>query len=133
VRGIFETTLASYNEKKEKKMNLVLFSDALNHLTRIYRIIRLPRGNALLVGIGGSGKTSLTKLAAFAAGYEVFEISLTRSYGESDFREDMKHLYSMLGAEKGGRPVVFLFADAHVRHSNRAFRSTTQQSQTSLA
>jgi len=39
-------------------MNLVLFEDALEHLTRIHRVIRMDKGNALLVGVGGSGKAS---------------------------------------------------------------------------
>lgn len=68
--------LEEYNETKSR-MNLVLFDDALEHLTRVHRIIRMDRGHALLVGVGGSGKQSLTKLAAFTAGYEVVKHNCT--------------------------------------------------------
>lgn len=108
-RKVFEEVLESYN-LDHKPMNLVLFESALDHLTRIYRIIRMTRGNAMLVGVGGSGKKSLTQLAAYCAGYAVFSISLIRGYGEADFREDLKQLFKRLGTG----PVVFLFTDAHV-------------------
>lgn len=110
IRSIFQEIMEEYNEKFNK-MNLVLFEDALDHLTRIHRVIRLSRGHALLVGVGGSGKQSLTRLAAFTAGYTIFEITLSRGYGEAEFRESLKVLYGMLGA---GKKVVFLFTDAHV-------------------
>jgi len=49
--------LGDYNEKNSsKQMNLVIFDDALRHLLRITRILLSPRGNCLLVGVGGSGK-----------------------------------------------------------------------------
>lgn len=109
VRAIGDASLALYNEDR-KPMTLVLFEMALEHLTRIARIIRTPRGNALLVGVGGSGKQSLARLAAFICGYALFEITLVRNYGETEFRGDLKNLYKL--AAKG--PVVFLFTDAHV-------------------
>lgn len=87
VKAKFDRLLADYNDdEKMKEMNLVLFNDALEHLTKIHRIIRFPRGHALLVGYGGSGKQSLTRLSAYAAGYKIFMIQLTRGYKEKEFR-----------------------------------------------
>ena len=109
VRKVFDEILEFYNVDN-KPMTLVLFEQAVEHLCRIYRVIRFPLGHALLVGVGGSGKQSLTRLATFAAGYGMFEITLSRGYMEKEFREDLKELYKRLVTG----PVVFLFTDAHV-------------------
>ena len=101
--------LENYN-MVNKVMNLVLFDDCLDHLVRVHRLMRLPRGNALLVGVGGSGKQSITRLAAYTAGADVFTITLTRGYNEQLFREDLKTLYGSLA----DKPVAFFFSDAHV-------------------
>lgn len=65
-----EDKLTEHNETKSV-MNLVLFNDAMEHISRIVRILEFPVGNALLVGVGGSGKQSLSKLACFILSFEV--------------------------------------------------------------
>ena len=93
-----------------KPMSLVLFNDALDHITKIHRILRFPRGSALLVGYGGSGKQSLTKLATFVAGSKTWTINLIRGYKEEDFKNDLIELYADVVTKKRS----FMFTDAHV-------------------
>lgn len=50
------------------------------HVTRICRIIQRPSGNAMLIGVGGSGKQSLSRLAAFICGFEVRQLSVTSKF-----------------------------------------------------
>lgn len=73
IKKVAVEKLELYNEKfPAKKMNLVIFDDALKHLLRITRIINSPSGNVLIVGVGGSGKQSLTRLAAYICRHFMF-------------------------------------------------------------
>lgn len=83
-----ERKLEDYNEQIAS-MNLVLFTQAMEHITRICRIIDLPVGNALLVGVGGSGKQSLAKLSSFILGYDIYRIVVTSSYNMVDLKTDI--------------------------------------------
>ena len=118
IKVVFQKALDSCGseESPNKKMNLVFFHDALEHATRIHRVLRQERGHMLLIGDGGFGKQSLAKLAASAAGCTVFEITLTRGYDENSFREDLKRLFTRVGVDN--KKVAFLFTDNHVANES---------------
>ncbi|CAM9584402.1 unnamed protein product [Phaeothamnion confervicola] len=94
-------------------MRLVLFGDAVRHIARIHRALCLKRGNLMLVGVGGSGRQSLTRLAAFVSGHDLFTVEITKNYRLGEFREDLKRLFEKTGVLN--KCVVFLFNDNQIK------------------
>ena len=94
-------------------MNLVLFNAAIEHVVKIHRIITTEYGHALLVGVGGSGRKSLTQLATFIAAFESFEIEISKNYDFTAWRDDMKEKLFM-GAGIDQKQTVFLFSDTQI-------------------
>ena len=109
---LMDAYLEDYNASSPKGMHLVFFMDAIEHISRLARVIRSPRGHAMLVGLGGSGKQSLTRLSAFMAEFTCFQIELTKGYANTEFREDLKKIFVMSGVEH--QNVVFLFTDGQI-------------------
>eukprot|EP00960_Hanusia_phi_P037729 753088-Hanusia_phi.AAC.6 len=112
LQKVVEEYLDDYNAETTKKMNLVMFLDAIEHVSRICRIIRTPLGNALLLGVGGSGRQSLTRLAAFIADYKCISIEISKGYGKNEWREDLKKCLLAAGVEN--EQIVFLFTDTQI-------------------
>ncbi|CAK9071077.1 unnamed protein product [Durusdinium trenchii] len=108
-----ESHLEQYNLMSTKKMDLVCFLYMLEHLSRVARVVKTPGGNALLVGVGGSGRQSCSRLACFLADFDVFQIEIARGYDQVAFREDLKKLLTAAGGK--GEKTVFLFSDSQIK------------------
>ena len=110
---VVEESLEDYNSVSNKPMKLVMFLDAIEHVSRISRIVSSPKGNALLLGVGGSGRQSLTRLACYIQDFEVFQIEIAKGYGQIEWRDDLKTALMMAG--KDGKETVFLFTDTQIQ------------------
>ncbi len=65
------------------------------------------------LGIGGSGRQSVARLAAFMADYELFQIEIVKNYTMHEWRDDLRKMMRRAGEE--GVSTVFLFGDHQIK------------------
>lgn len=104
--------LEDHNQGSKSPMKLVMFLDACDHVSRIARILRQPQGNALLLGVGGSGRQSLSKLSTFMSNFKLYQIEVVKGYSMRDWRDNLKFCLMQAGVE--GKPTTFLFVDTQI-------------------
>ena len=113
---LFETYLENYNAISKTSMDLVLFVFAIEHVSRVCRVLTMPGGHALLVGVGGSGRQSLSRLATFVLDYDLKQIALSKNYTTVEWEEDMKIILKAAGV--GTKPFTFLFSDTQIKYDS---------------
>ncbi|XP_028393421.1 dynein heavy chain 6, axonemal-like isoform X2 [Dendronephthya gigantea] len=85
----------------------VFFRQAVEHLSRAARVFRQLGGHLLLVGLGGTGKGSVVKLAAYLENCEFRTLRTLSNYNITDFHEDVKAALCIAGID-GLNTVLFL-------------------------
>ncbi|XP_030372078.1 dynein heavy chain 3, axonemal [Scaptodrosophila lebanonensis] len=102
--------LREYNSFSSTPMDLVMFRFAIEHVSRVSRVLQMPRGNILMVGMGGSGRRSSCRLAAYIADCRLMTVQVSKSYTIADWRDDLKKI--LMASSFNLNHTVFLFSDA---------------------
>ncbi|XP_057662093.1 dynein axonemal heavy chain 7 isoform X2 [Diorhabda carinulata] len=113
LRELSANALYEFNATHKTKMDIVLFDYALEHLSKIGRVLSMRCGSALLVGISGSGRQSLTRLAGELYGYGVHQAEITNNYSISDWRDDIKKVLKESGGK--GKDFIFLIGEGQIK------------------
>eukprot|EP00930_Biecheleria_cincta_P074768 TRINITY_DN6197_c0_g1_i1.p1 TRINITY_DN6197_c0_g1~~TRINITY_DN6197_c0_g1_i1.p1 ORF type:complete len:4188 (+),score=808.10 TRINITY_DN6197_c0_g1_i1:1794-12566(+) len=112
---VLNQLLSDYNDIAKRRMDLVLFMSAAQHVSQIVRVLKTPLGNVLLVGVGGSGRKSLATLAVSVAEQEIFSIEISKTYGMNEWHDDIKRLLMRCG---GNKEMVFILPDTQIASEN---------------
>ena len=107
-----EGYLEDYNAESRHQMKLVMFLDACDHVSRICRVLRQPQGHALLLGVGGSGRQSLARLASFISNIKCFNVEVIKGYNMEQWKSDLKDILKTAGVQD--KPTTFLFVDTQI-------------------
>jgi dynein heavy chain len=74
--------------------------------------LRQERGNVLLVGVGGSGRRSMARLAAHMNEQKTTSIEIIKGYREKNFHEDIREMLRRAGVDN--EKLIFLFSDTQI-------------------
>jgi len=111
--------------EEELDCQLVLFNDVLEHVLRIDRIFRQPRGHLLLIGASGAGKTTLSRFVAWMNGLKCYQIKVHRKYTGEDFDDDLRTVLRRAGCK--GEKIAFIMDESNVLDSGFLERMNTLQ------
>ncbi|GMH41668.1 hypothetical protein BSKO_09578 [Bryopsis sp. KO-2023] len=111
-----EEFLVDHNSTSKQAMNLAMFLYAVEHVSRVCRVLKQPGAHMLCVGLGGSGRKSLSRLGAYICGMETFQIEISKNYTTVEWREDLKKMTRRAGGD--GQACVFLFSDTQIKEES---------------
>ena len=109
---LLNQALEDYNLTFSEHVDLVFFTEAINHIRSLSRVLMQPKGNMVLLGVAGSGRMSAVKFAAHLNQMKMFQIQVGRGYGLSEFREDLKNVIRVAAVD--GKPSVFYLSESQI-------------------
>lgn len=112
LRSHTSARLRQYSDE-ELDTKLVLFDSVLLLATAIDRVLRQRQGHLLLIGVSGSGRTTIARFVAWMNGLSVFTIATSRKYSMADFDDDLRVVLRRAGCQ--GEKMCFIIDESQIR------------------
>ncbi|XP_062329494.1 dynein cytoplasmic 2 heavy chain 1 [Osmerus eperlanus] len=100
--------------RDNRELDLLLFWEVCDFVSRVDRVLSRPRGSLLLAGRSGVGRRTATCLVAHMHGYTLYTPKISRGYTLKHFNNDLKSVMQLAGLE--GQQVVLLLEDYQFVH-----------------
>ncbi|KAM9321467.1 cytoplasmic dynein 2 heavy chain 1 [Gastrophryne carolinensis] len=100
--------------RDNRELDLLLFNEVLDSISRIDRVLSFPGGSLLLAGRSGVGRRTVTSLVSQMHGAAFFTPKISRGYELKQFKNDLKQVMQMAAIE--GQQVVLLLEDYQFVH-----------------
>uniref|UniRef100_A0A671UXN0 Cytoplasmic dynein 2 heavy chain 1 n=1 Tax=Sparus aurata TaxID=8175 RepID=A0A671UXN0_SPAAU len=101
--------------RDNRELDLLLFWEVCDFVTRVDRVLSRPGGSLLLAGRSGVGRHTATCLVSHMHGYTLFTPKISRGYTLKHFNNDLKTVMQLAGLE--GQQVVLLLEDYQFVHT----------------
>ncbi|XP_024132434.1 cytoplasmic dynein 2 heavy chain 1 [Oryzias melastigma] len=100
--------------RDNKELDLLLFWEVCDFVSRVDRVLSRPGGSLLLAGRSGVGRHTAACLVSHMHGYAMFTPKISRSYTLKHFSNDLKTVMQLAGLD--GQQVVLLLEDYQFVH-----------------
>uniref|UniRef100_A0A672GCW4 Dynein cytoplasmic 2 heavy chain 1 n=1 Tax=Salarias fasciatus TaxID=181472 RepID=A0A672GCW4_SALFA len=113
LKQVIQKVLALYS-RDNKELDLLLFWEVCDFVSRADRVLSRPGGSLLLAGRSGVGRHTATCLVSHMHGYTVFTPKISRGYSLKHFNNDLKTVMQLAGLD--GQQVLLLLEDYQFVH-----------------
>ncbi|XP_053312461.1 cytoplasmic dynein 2 heavy chain 1 isoform X2 [Spea bombifrons] len=113
LKDIIKKGVIQYS-RDNRELDILLFHEVLEYMSRIDRVLTFPGGSLLLAGRSGVGRRTVTSLVSHMHGAVLFTPKISRGYELKQFKNDLKQVLQMAGID--GQQVVLLLEDYQFVH-----------------
>ncbi|KAK7489861.1 hypothetical protein BaRGS_00018883, partial [Batillaria attramentaria] len=95
--------------RENRELDVLLFKEVLDNMARVDRVLTRPGGSLLMAGRCGVGRRTAVTVVAFMHQMQLFSPKVSRSYGDKQFKNDLKTVMQLAGIE--GEQIVLMLED----------------------